>query len=534
MKSLKIQSATKFILITSIFSLLLFACENSERSSQKNIVKVPEKDIINNGHRLALTYCQGCHLFPEPSLLPKQIWKDKVLPAMAYRLGINTQEAFAQIDPYNKKLIQMAHIFPEKPLLKDTDWEELMEFYIEQAPDSLANSNQKTIKTNSQSSLFKASFPLKSPNKTPLVTLIHFLQDGTLVVGDLKSNTNFYNTTFDSATLKIKTVSAAVGLTESQASYKLLCIGNMQPNDLQTGLLYNLQKGMTLNRLTPKISETLKRPVYISNGDLDNDGDEDLVVSNHGHYTGNLIWFEYLAKNKYQHHLIKESPGFNKTIISDLDDNGTQDILALKAQGDEGIFAFLNQGDGEFKEKVILRFSPVYGSSYFEWVDMNNDGLKDIVYSNGDNADFSTVLKPYHGIRIFLNQGDLTFEEQQFIPLHGATKVLVADYDQDGDMDMAAIAFFPDFDNNPEQGFAYFENKGNLNFQANFFNEATNGRWLTMDKGDFDNDGDIDLVLGSFIHSQPAAPDSLTKLWTKEGNQILYLENTLNTVEAIN
>ncbi|MBT32519.1 MAG: hypothetical protein CMO01_22885, partial [Thalassobius sp.] len=141
---------------------------------------------------------------------------------------------------------------------------------------------------------------------------------------------------------------------------------------------------------------------------------------------------------------------------------------------------------------------------------------------------------PYHGIRIFLNQGDLTFEEQQFIPLHGATKVLVADYDQDGDMDMAAIAFFPDFDNNPEQGFAYFENKGNLNFEAKYYTEATNGRWLTMDKGDFDNDGDIDLVLGSFIHSQPAAPDTLTKLWTKEGKQILFLENTLNTAETIN
>ncbi len=534
MKRLKIQPATKFILITSIFSLLLFACENSERSSQKNIVKVPEKDIINNGHRLALTYCQGCHLFPEPSLLPKHIWKDKVLPAMAYRLGINTKEAFEHIDPYNKKLIEMAQIFPENPLLNDADWQELVDFFIEQAPNSLANPSTKPLESNTESQLFKASFPIQEANKQPLVTMVEFLADGTLAIGTLNRETDFYSKTFETSSLSLETVSAVVGLNEDDETYQLLCIGDMKPNDLLTGFLYNLQKGKTINRLTPKISETLKRPVYISNGDLNDDGDEDLVVSNHGHYTGNLIWFEYLAKNKYQHHLIKESPGFNKTIISDLDDNGTQDILALKAQGDEGIFAFLNQGDGEFKEKVILRFSPVYGSSYFEWVDMNNDGLKDIVYSNGDNADFSTVLKPYHGIRIFLNQGDLTFEEQQFIPLHGATKVLVADYDQDGDMDMAAIAFFPDFDNNPEQGFAYFENKGNLNFEAKYYTEATNGRWLTMDKGDFDNDGDIDLVLGSFIHSQPAAPDTLTKLWTKEGKQILFLENTLNTAETIN
>ena len=41
--------------------------------------------------------------------------------------------------------------------------------------------------------------------------------------------------------------------------------------------------------------------------------------------------------------------------------------------------------------------------------DFNKDGLKDIIYTCGDNADYSMVLKPYHGVYIFLNEGESRF-----------------------------------------------------------------------------------------------------------------------------
>ena len=51
----------------------------------------------------------------------------------------------------------------------------------------------------------------------------------------------------------------------------------------------------------------------------------------------------------------------------------------------------------------------MYGSSYLELADMNNDGHLDILYTNGDNADYSYVLKKYHGLRIFINDGKNQF-----------------------------------------------------------------------------------------------------------------------------
>ena len=67
----------------------------------------------------------------------------------------------------------------------------------------------------------------------------------------------------------------------------------------------------------------------------------------------------------------------------------------------ESIIA-INKGNGQFEEKRVLRFPPMYGSSFFELVDFNKDGFQDFIYTCGDNADYSQVLKPYHGIYIYL------------------------------------------------------------------------------------------------------------------------------------
>src|SRR5689334_14319904 len=40
-----------------------------------------------NGKQLSLIYCQKCHSYPDPSLLPKNLWKEGVLPEMAFRMG---------------------------------------------------------------------------------------------------------------------------------------------------------------------------------------------------------------------------------------------------------------------------------------------------------------------------------------------------------------------------------------------------------------------------------------------------------------
>jgi hypothetical protein len=88
------------------------------------------------------------------------------------------------------------------------------------------------------------------------------------------------------------------------------------------------------------------------------------------------------------------------------------------------------------------------------------------------------VPKKYHGIRIFLNQGADQFNETWFFALYGATQAQARDFDGDGDLDLAAIAFFPEYAAAPEEGFVYFENTGKLRFRPHTVPNASGaGGW---------------------------------------------------------
>jgi len=119
------------------------------------------------------------------------------------------------------------------------------------------------------------------------------------------------------------------------------------------------------------------------------------------------------------------------------------------------------------------------------------------------------------------------FKEAFFYPLNGAYKCIAADFDGDGDLDIAAISFFPDYDKSPEESFVFLENQGGLQFRAHTFPDCYRGRWLTMDAGDLDGDGDLDIVLGGAYKTPFRATERLLERWQKEGPSLLILRNQL-------
>ena len=109
--------------------------------------------------------------------------------------------------------------------------------------------------------------------------------------------------------------------------------------------------------------------------------------------------------------------------------------------------------------------------------------------------------------------------------MHGASMARAADFDEDGDIDIAVICFFPDFRNHPDHSFVYLENIEGK-FTAYSTPLASSGRWMTMESADVDNDGDKDIVLAA-VNFPNGVPETLVKRWRENPVSLLVLRNNL-------
>lgn len=476
-----------------------------------------------NGEELAQVYCGGCHLFPSPSLLPKEYWNG-VLPRMAPRLGIKTDE----YDPYEDRSMQealnmdLAGLFPKTPLLADSSWQKIVAFYQQNAPDSLS---LPTTEVQEPSPLFRATFKNLNSTSPPIVTMLEIdSSTHTIHYGDASGNLYHLDSSFDiTARLKLPSPPVDVKKTTKPEELLILNIGLLNPNDIETGIVLKT-KVPELSR--PDLVFTgLARPVDFEVGLLDEDEVEDLVVCHFGFETGRFSWYKKVG-DKYEERVLKNVPGASKVLLRDVDADTDLDLVVLFAQGDEGVSIFYND-KGQFREERILRVPPIFGSSDFEFLDMDRDGDMDIVLANGDNGDKTFILKPYHGLRVYINTGDFQYEERYFFPMYGASKVRARDFDQDGDVDLIASSFFSDYnDDLGRKGIVYLDNSGDFQFRPHHFPEASKGRWLVMDAGDVDSDGDVDIVLGSFVQGLIAVSDEVLASWQSSTDPVLFLENT--------
>ena len=459
----------------------------------------PLSDSIPTGAQLAEQYCAGCHLFPSPSLLDKKTWTNSVLPNMGYRMGINPtgKNLYEDMLAEEEKLVREINVYPRTASISRKDWKKIVEYYEKEAPEVPLPQKPGPAVIN-QLPFFKPKEVFVGKKMFPQTTLLKFdKKSAQLYVGDAQNTLYVLDKKFQQKdSIWLSTPASDIDFPEN-ASPRLLSVGTLKPSQQQFGSLESLANPVKKDELHVNI-HLLHRPVHFVAADLNLDGKEDVIISEFGNHTGRLLWVDNFQPKKQ--HILKELPGARKVEIVDFNNDNKPDIMALMTQAKEEISIFYNLGNGEFKEKVVLQFPPVFGSIYFELADFNKDGFQDILLTNGDNWDYSPVKKNYHGIRIYLNDGKDNFKRAWFYPLYGASKAMARDFDGDGDMDIAATSFYSDLEK-PEQGFVYLSNQGNFNFSPFSTPEGAHGKWMIMETADYDQDGDDDIILGSYFHN---------------------------------
>lgn len=477
-----INSPRLLILLFSVSLLIsiIYSCRSG----------VSPTNAVADGEVLARQYCVSCHEFPEPALIDRKSWVAGVLPAMAKNLGVHNYMGEYYTD--------------QKSTLSIADWQKIVAYYTKTSPVAL-NIPKPAVAPLKDWAIFSLLKPRNVSAKIPAMTTMLTVDtiNHKVYSGDVGNNLFEWDARLNSKLVYHfdSPVTGATYLKTSTGANTAIvtCIGTLPPINSSNGKVYSLNLDAGKKNSQPGIiANGLPRPVASVAADFNKDGLMDYVTCGFGHDNGGLYYLQQQPDHSYKKIQISAIAGGEQLITGDFNNDGWPDVICLFAQADEGIRLFLNDKKGGFITKTLLRFPPVYGSSSFQLVDFNHDGKPDILYTCGDNSDFSKVFKPYHGIYIFTNQGDWTFKQTYFYHIDGCTKAIADDFEHNGKMDIAAIAFFPDFKYQPEEGFTYLQQTGANQFTAHQLPISDYGRWLTMEVTDIDGDGYDDIILGNF------------------------------------
>ncbi len=450
------------------------------------------------GKQLMDIHCTSCHLLPIPENLDKTTWRLNVLPRMGYMMGFRNQPDSAIVafndEGEGKRISEESSLYlaTKTPNFSEEEWQRLRDYILGLAPEKLPIGERKI---EAFTNLFEAK-KVELPFPRPSTTFTGFVSPGHLISGDANQGGIIMH--YDSKLKLQKQHSVGINLVHAKKQDDIYWLTHMGTSFAATDNPNGFISQYSENGMVNKVIDNLTRPVHTAYGDLSGNGETELVVSEFGKWTGRLSWWK-MKNGKYEGKNLINLPGAIRSEIVDMNGDGLNDVVALFGQGDEAIYILYNQGKGEFEIDKVLRFPPTYGSTYFTMFDYNQDGYLDILYTAGDNGDYTPIAKPYHGIRVFLNDQQNQFKEELFLPLYGAFRAIAEDFDQDGDLDFAAISYFPKYN---KEFFVFRENLGNNWFMPKIVKDVNIGRWMTMDSFDYDQDGDKDLVLGSYDWEQ--------------------------------
>jgi hypothetical protein len=195
--------------------------------------------------------------------------------------------------------------------------------------------------------------------------------------------------------------------------------------------------------------ENVGRVADVKPIDYDGDGRMDLVVAEFGwRAAGGVLLLKNRTTNPsdpvFEFEAIDRRHGATEIAVADLNGDARPDFVCLFSQEHETVDAFLNDGAGGFRKETIYGAPhPAYGSNSLELVDLDNDGDLDLLVANGDVLDPPYLLKPYHGIQWLENKGSYPFVAHAIDSLYGVSSARSADFDGDGDVDIAAVSYLP-------------------------------------------------------------------------------------------
>ncbi len=232
------------------------------------------------------------------------------------------------------------------------------------------------------------------------------------------------------------------------------------------------------------LTDQIVEPIYIFSGDVNGDSLADLLISS---AFSNALYCVMNIDGQNNWNVLTIDDAFNLAhgvCIEDINEDDMPDIIATAA-GDNTIAWWKNNGSSPDTWPKMVISDQMNGSQTVTTADINGDGLMDVI---GASSDLNKVV-------VFYNNGDSlpTFSEQiacQTLLL--PHWVSVADVDGDGNTDILVAAC-------SSGKIAWLQNDGDSIIHWTQRTIGTNfGCALTVESADFDKDGDLDVAATAY------------------------------------
>ncbi|WP_235298723.1 VCBS repeat-containing protein [Portibacter marinus] len=255
--------------------------------------------------------------------------------------------------------------------------------------------------------------------------------------------------------------------------------------------------------------------------DLNMDGSEDLYLGASFGSNGKLI----LSKDKCDTIIELESEQYEDidAIFLDLDNDGDQDLYIVSGGNERPAHdsayrdrLYINDGSGVFTLVHVNWPFPSNSGAVVRPLDYDQDGYIDLFIGNRQIPGLYPNPATSYLLRNTSSKNEIGFEViKEFEELGMVTDALWDDYDQDGDKDLLIVGEW--------MPLTIFENNGNDLSQVVdlAFLDQTVGWWNTIEKADFDGDGDHDYILGNLglNYKYKASPEATFDIYSDDFDQ---------------